>query len=118
MVTMNKQEQKEAHKVLHKKIYDCSCRPYLSPWEYCEDCKNAVLEFMRKYGAGVLTRDAEIEELAKEYSKCLRVNLAIIKRLDEKIKRVEELKAEIKRRDDNDSSWLDQDIDISSLLEI
>ena len=92
MVTLNKEIHKEAHKELHKTIYDCDCQPYLKPWQYCEKCKNAVLDFMDKHGAGALTKDVEMEELAKEYSKLLKNNLSLTKRLDEKIKRVEELK--------------------------
>jgi len=95
MVTLDKEEEKEAHKVLHKKIYDCSCKPYLSPWQYCEDCKDSVLEFMQKFGAGVLTRDEELEDLGKECSKILKLNVSLTKKLDEKINRVEQLKKEL-----------------------
>lgn len=92
MVTLDKELHKKAHKELHKTIYDCDCKPYLKPWEYCDNCKNAVLKFMDTHGAGVLTRDEDIEELAKLYSKALKLNVSLEKRLDEKIKRVEELK--------------------------
>ncbi len=96
MVTLDKELHKKAHKELHQAIYDCKCKPYLEPWKYCDNCKNAMLKFMDEHGAGVLTRDEEIEELAKLYSKALKLNASLEKRLDEKIKRVEELKARIK----------------------
>ena len=92
MVIFNKEEQKKAHKGLHKEIYDCSCKPYLSPWEYCEKCKNAVLEFMQKYGAGVLTRDEEVEDLQKAFNTAMIKVGSLKQKLEEKIQRVEKLK--------------------------
>lgn len=86
--------QKEAHKELHKRIYDCNCKPYLRPNEYCEKCKNAVLEFMKEHGAGGLTRDVELEELTKQYSRICKENALLLKKLEIKSRRVEELKKE------------------------
>jgi len=95
MVTLNREEEEKAHKELHKKIYDCVCKPYLKPHKYCDDCKKNVTDFMDMFGAGVLTRDEKVEELQKENLK-LKGELSVIqKKLEEKIKRVEELKKEL-----------------------
>lgn len=90
MVTIEK--QKQAHKLLYKVIYDCDCKPWRKRESYCSKCHANVIMFMDTYGAGVLTRDIELDELLKKYSKLLKTNLALNKRLESKIKRVEELK--------------------------
>lgn len=80
------------HAELHKKIWDCSCTPYLKDWKYCQKCKDAVLEFMDEFGAGVLTNDLKIEGLENKCSKLEKENKSLNQRLQDKIKRVEELK--------------------------
>lgn len=92
MVTLNTEKQKEAHKKLYKDIFDCDCKPWIKDKGYCSKCHGKVIMFMDDYGAGVLTRDIELEELSKENSKLLKTNLTTNKKLESKIKRVEELK--------------------------
>lgn len=84
--------QKKAHEDLHKKIYDCNCKPHLNPWIYCNKCQGAIIDFMNKYGAGILTRDIELEELEKSNDKICKENRSVKEKLDSKIKRVEVLK--------------------------
>ncbi len=44
------------HKELHNKIWDCKkCCPIGIKDKYCKNCKKAVLDFMDRYGVGVLT---------------------------------------------------------------
>ncbi len=92
MVTLNKEKQKKAHEKLHNAIFNCDCKPWRKLESYCDKCHAAVIKFMEDFGAGVLTRDMELYELSKGYAKLLRTNVSLEKRLDEKIKRVEELK--------------------------
>lgn len=90
---MDNKERFEAHKILHTKIYKCECKPYLKDEGYCGVCENEILEFMNKYGAGVLTNDILIEELQKKITKLTKENNSLSFKLELKIKRVEELKA-------------------------
>ena len=63
---METEQEKQAHKELHKAISQCNTCCPVSPGErYCDKCAGEVLGFMNKYGAGVLTRDEHLEELEK-----------------------------------------------------
>ena len=65
-MTTNEKEQMKLHEELHKKIYDCKdCCPCLKGEKYCENCEKLIINFMNKYGAGVLTRDELIESLRR-----------------------------------------------------
>lgn len=88
--------QQEPHTKLHKQIYDCKCIPLpLGTKPYCNDCQKAVVDFMNKYGAGVLCRDEEIELMLKSNIKLIKENDSLKKKLELKTKRVEELKEEV-----------------------
>lgn len=67
----------QAHKELDKKIRNCkNCCPVLKGEQYCDDCRMVVIEFMDKYGAGVLTNDEtmeEIDKLLEDYKNKIRV---------------------------------------------
>lgn len=90
-----KSESERAHEELHKSIFGCECKPWRKGIHYCDKCQKDVIDFMNTYGAGVLCRDEEIEYFKKESSKLYKEKLSLIKRLGEKIKRVEELKKEL-----------------------
>ena len=63
---METKEEKQAHKELDKKIKDCkNCCPISKEERYCEDCHKLVIDFMDKWGAGVLTRDEHFEDMEK-----------------------------------------------------
>jgi len=83
------------HKELHEKIWNCKCKPYLKINKYCKDCQEEIIKFLNKYGAGVLTNDLKIEELEKKNNKLEKENQSLSQHLQEKIKRVEELKEEL-----------------------
>ena len=82
------------HKELHKRIYDCECKPWRRGVNYCENCQKAVIDFMNKYGVGVLCRDEEVEILLKGNMRLIKDNEILKTKLEKKIKRVEELKRE------------------------
>ena len=84
--------ENEPHTKLHKQIYECGCKPWRRGVDYCEKCQKAVVDFMNKYGAGILANDIVIEDLLKDNVKVSKENISLKKRLDAKIKRVEELK--------------------------
>ena len=87
-------EHQKIHKELHDKIYNCKnkCKPYLRDEDYCCDCKNEVLSFMYKYGAGVLTNDILIEYQTKAIRKLEKIATSLKKKLEEKNKKYETLK--------------------------
>lgn len=90
-MTIETKEETNAHKELHNKIYDCGCCPLSEKEEYCDDCKKAVIDFMNKYGAGVLTRDELIESLKK----ILGEKISQLAKLDENTrKQIRKLKQE------------------------
>ena len=62
---MEEKEEIQAHKILDNKIRNCGCCP-LGKEKYCKNCEKVVIDFMNKYGAGVLTRDEFIQELEAE----------------------------------------------------
>lgn len=95
-------EYVEEHKILHKKIYDCKCKPVTE--EYCNDCKNAVIEFMRKHGAGSLTQDVRIERLNLEILTLTKTNKSIKNQLEQKTIRVNKLKKELELRGENEKT--------------
>lgn len=91
-------EFREEHKELHKRIYGCDCKPWLNERDYCEKCQGYVISFMNQFGAGVLTRDIEIENLRKT-SKKLDMEIASLrKKLEHKTKRLEEIKTQFTGR--------------------
>lgn len=85
----------EPHIKLHEKIKECGCKPWRKGVDYCKNCEKAVIDLMNKYGAGYLCRDEEIELMLKSSIKLVKENESLKKKLDEKIKRVEELKTQI-----------------------
>ncbi len=92
--------ENEPHVQLHKLIYDCtnrndSCKPWSRGVDYCKGCQKAVIDFMNKYGAGVLTNDIVIEDLLKDNVKLAKENMSLKNKLEAKIKRVEELKSQL-----------------------
>lgn len=98
---METEQQKQAHKELHKKIYDCGCCPISPKDEYCGKCERVIIDFMNKYGAGVLTRDELIESLRKLLGEKIH-QLAL---LDENTrKQIRKLKKEIKRLEELDNA--------------
>ena len=84
--------QNEPHVKLHKQIYECECKPWRKGVDYCEKCQKAVVDFMNKHGAGILTNDIVIEDLLKDNVKLAKERDSLEKKLESKIKRVEELK--------------------------
>lgn len=64
---METEQEKQAHKELNKLIGNCDeCCPCLKGEKYCDNCHDAIIGFMDKYGAGVLTRDEHLKELEGE----------------------------------------------------
>ncbi len=82
----------EEHKNLHERIWNCGCLPIAPGSNYCEGCQKDVIDFMNNYGAGELTQDIRIEDLELKVDKLKKENEGLKIQLDEKIKRVEELK--------------------------
>lgn len=95
MVTFDKEEQKKAHKELHKKIYDCDCKPWSNGVDYCEKCQYAVIKFMNQYGAGVLTRDEEVDDLQEAFNTAMIEVGNLKQKLEGKITKYEKLKKNI-----------------------
>ena len=91
-------------KELSKKIYACKCMPIFIGVKYCKDCQHEVLEFMNKYGVGVLAGDLVIEDLQKENQTLKNINSSLQKQLLEKIKQVEKLIEEMKNNDSGSRS--------------
>lgn len=83
------------HKELRKKIYKCKCSP-IKDGDYCNECKSAVLDFMKQYGAGVLCRDRQLEVLNAELKSALCLNDNLNVKLDTKTKKVEDLKVKLR----------------------
>lgn len=88
--------ENEPHMILHKQIYECKCKPWRKGVDYCDNCQKAVVDFMNEHGAGVLTNDIVIEGLLKDCVKLAKENMSLKKRLEVKIRRVEELKEKVK----------------------
>ncbi len=86
---MVSKDEIQAHKELNKKIFGCGCCPLNERNKYCDNCQKAVVDFMNKYGAGVLTRDELVEELEKHIEFLTECN-------DRQIQTISELKLKIK----------------------
>ena len=79
-------------KELHKKIWKCTCAPWKRGIDYCKNCEQAIIEFANENGAGALCQDIKVEELERTVCKLEEANLGLRKSLEEKNRRVEELK--------------------------
>ncbi len=87
--------EKERHKELHKKIFNCKCLPISPGSKYCENCQTAVIEFMNEYGAGVLTNDMVIEELKHKISKLVNENISLNNKFKDIVQKYDKLKASL-----------------------
>ena len=99
MINELKEHELKEHKELHNKIWNCKnekCNPVLRGVNYCKDCQKVIIDFMNKYGAGVLTRDKQVEDLQDKIRKLELERNSLDKKFLEKIKKVEELKQTIK----------------------
>lgn len=94
---METEQEKQAHKELHKAISECNTCCPISPGErYCDKCAGEILGFLNKYGAGVLTRDEHFEDMeiyCKGINECNDRQVVTISELRFEIK---ELKQELK----------------------
>lgn len=107
------QEEIKAHEELHKKIYDCKrCCPTGNE-KYCGNCKKAILDFMDKYGAGVLTRDEIFEELQDKIKNLEKENKKLTKKLAEKIKQLELRKKEKPYKISTEKKQIERDLKIT-----
>ncbi len=87
-----KEEELISHKELHNKIFNCNkCCPVGIKDVYCKDCQKAVIDFMNKYGAGVLTRDEMFEELKGRIHKLELVNKSLTNKLSSKTETINRL---------------------------
>ena len=72
------------HKELTTQIFNCKiCLPVLKNDKYCKNCKDAVLDFIDKYGAGVLTNDLVIMELKREIKSLRSSNIVYMDKIEE-----------------------------------
>ena len=94
------EEEKQAFKDFTKDVYNCPCGPTISG-AYCNDCKRKVLDFIDKWGMGILCQDITVENQDKKIKWLKGQCSSLVKKLEEKIKRVEELKKEIKIMEKN-----------------
>lgn len=86
----------QEHRELDKKIMGCTkCKPFLTKYNYCKDCVEAVVNFMNSYGAGTLCQDGKVECLEREIAHLKRANLGLKDSLEQKNRRVEELHLEV-----------------------
>lgn len=86
---------------LGKKIYDCkeNCKPWFIGVDYCSGCQEVVINFLNKYGAGVLMGDLVIDDLKKENQILKNQNNSLNKQLQDKINQINKLKEEMKNND-------------------
>ncbi|MFA6073930.1 MAG: hypothetical protein WC758_07485 [Candidatus Woesearchaeota archaeon] len=84
-------EQKDALKEFNKKIMSCACGPSISG-KYCDNCKKLMLDFIDKYGMGILCNDIPLENLQKENTILKNENNSLQIQLNKKTKDYEELR--------------------------
>jgi len=87
---MEIEEQCIEHKKLHKKIYDCKCKVLTEG--YCNNCISTISDFMKDFGAGVLTQDMLVEQLRTELKRVKEHNISLNNKVDEKTQQIVQLK--------------------------